>query len=207
MPETMPYMYWLCAIDPGTQKSALVLYPVVLAREKKQARVYGKIYDNAELLEVLRKTRNHDVHDVHDVHYVIEMTACYGMPVGHDVLETTVWIGRFLEAIESRYGLVDRMTRVEVKQLLCHRTAGVTDAVLRQRIIDMYGGRESAIGNKQAPGPLYDIKRDMWQALALAITWREKYTMGGKYEPALEARWRESTAAHRLPSTRKGNGK
>jgi len=52
-------------------------------------------------------------------------------------------------------------------------SARAKDQNIRQALIDRYGGKETAIGKKQNPGPLYGIKADEWQALGLAITFLE----------------------------------
>ena len=49
------------------------------------------------------------------------------------------------------------------------------------RPIDKFGGsKETAIGKKANPGPLYGVKKDIWAALAVAVTWAE--TNGENYE-------------------------
>ncbi len=103
---------------------------------------------------------------------VIEMIASYGRPVGAEVFETCVAIGKMLEILRDRRPQL--MYRREVTAQLCGPQKGVNDAVIRQRIIDMYGGKETAIGKKAKPGPLYEIKADVWQALALAIAFEQK---------------------------------
>jgi hypothetical protein len=46
-----------------------------------------------------------------------------------------------------------------------------TDANIRASLIDRYGpGKDSAIGSKRSPGPLYGLKGDEWSALAVALT-------------------------------------
>ena len=105
---------------------------------------------------------------------IIEMIACYGMPVGAETFETCVWIGRYIESLSRMEIATDRLTRVDVKQTLCHRVVGVNDSVVRQRLIDLYGGKETAIGRKKTPGPLYGIAGDEWQALAVATAWKVK---------------------------------
>lgn len=100
----------------------------------------------------------------------IEMIASYGMPVGKEVFDTCLWIGRFMEAWKARGGEVRLVYRREVKLFHCH-SARATDANIRAALIDRYGpGRELAIGTKRAPGPLYGIKGDEWSALAIALT-------------------------------------
>jgi hypothetical protein len=109
------------------------------------------------------------------VRVVIEMVACYGMPVGAEVFETCVWIGRYLEALGPNsvvdgYERVCRMKRQAVKLHLCHSNKA-NDATIRQALIDRFGPTKlEAIGNKAAPGPLYGVKADVWAALALAVT-------------------------------------
>jgi hypothetical protein len=102
---------------------------------------------------------------------VIEMIASYGMPVGKDVFETCLWVGRFVESVSCSYAL---MYRKDVKMHLCGSTRA-KDSNVRQALIDLYGpGKEKAIGKKKTPGPLYGIKKDMWAALAVAVTWSQR---------------------------------
>ena len=99
------------------------------------------------------------------------MVASYGMPVGAEVFETVFWIGRFYERHENEGGRVARVFRKDVKMHLCGQTKA-KDSNIRQALIDRYGpGKEKAIGLKKTPGPLYGIKGDEWQALALACYW------------------------------------
>lgn len=162
-------MRTVIAIDPGTTQSAFIVI------EGDTIHEHG-IIPNYELAEWLSggDTGEDGARWYSPTNLVIEMVASYGKAVGEEVFETCVWIGKFIRS----YGFEEYTTRIkrnEVKMHLCHATAKVTDAVIRQRIIDLYGGKKEAIGNKKNPGPLYGIKADVWQALALAITWREKY--------------------------------
>lgn len=104
-------------------------------------------------------------------HLAIEMIASYGMPVGKEVFETCVWVGRFIECWGGPFTLVYRR---DVKLHICGQ-ARANDANIRAALIDKFGpGKELAIGTKKAPGPLYGMKADTWSALAVAITYREK---------------------------------
>jgi hypothetical protein len=60
--------------------------------------------------------------------------------------------------------------RATVKAHLC-RSAKAKDSNVRQALIDLFGGKENAIGTKKTPGPLYGISGDVWAALAVAVTW------------------------------------
>jgi hypothetical protein len=44
------------------------------------------------------------------------------------------------------------------------------DPNIRPARVDRFGG-VAAIGRKAAPGPLYGISRDVWSALAIAVTY------------------------------------
>jgi hypothetical protein len=104
------------------------------------------------------------------------MIACYGMPVGATVFETCVWIGRFIEAWGDEF---TKVYRKETKMHLC-QTMRAKDSNIRQAIIDRYpatgGGKKPQIGTKAQPGPLYGVSKDVWAALAVAITFAETYS-------------------------------
>jgi hypothetical protein len=98
------------------------------------------------------------------------MIASYGMPVGREVFETCLWIGRFVEAWASRGGEYRLVYRREVKLHLCE-SVRANDANIRAALIDRFGpGKPAAIGTKKAPGPLYGLKGDEWAALGVALT-------------------------------------
>jgi len=149
------------AIDPGPTESAYIKL-----REGRPL-FYGKV-PNEMLLEAIPRYVGP---------LVIEQVACFGKPVGADILETVFWSGRFAQAWGKEF---HRIKRHEVKMHLCHATAKVTDAVIRQAIIDMFGGKDRAIGKKANPGPLYHIKADVWQALALGITFEQTRQLAAK---------------------------
>jgi hypothetical protein len=141
------------AIDPGTKQSGVCVFT--------DARIIeASIYENYDLKNWLAYERNKNV----DI--VIEMIASYGMAVGKETFETCVWIGRFDEAC----GGAERLFRKEVKLHLCGTTRA-KDTNIWQAIIDRYGGKESSVGNKKKPGPLYGVKSHARAALALGITW------------------------------------
>lgn len=148
------------AIDPGNEHSAVVRL------------VDGKPYEHAyetnrRLLAMLQEWRRPDVL------LAVEMIASYGMPVGREVFDTCVWIGRFLQAWGGRSTMVFRK---DVKLFLC-QSMRANDAIIRQALIDIFGpGREKAIGTKTAPGPLYGIHGDEWAALAVGVTVHHTYS-------------------------------
>lgn len=146
------------AIDPGTTHGAFVRYVDSRVLER------GKL-PNAELRGIVDNTdRPYDV-------LAIEMIASYGMPVGAEVFETCVEIGRLVERAE-RAPFAPRVVLVyrrDVKLHLCG-SPRAKDGNVRQALLDLYGGKDRAIGRKAAPGPLYGISADVWSALAIART-------------------------------------
>lgn len=163
-------------IDPGHTQSAVMLM--------QGDRIEFKgIFPNDHVRDLLDGNLPADV-------LLVEKVASYGMPVGSEVFETVFWSGRFVEAWLNRFGdvRVERMTRNEIKMALCHRTAKVSDSVIRQRLIDLYGpGKDRAIGTKKSQGPLYGVKADEWAALALVRAWMEVQTRAARLDPERKA--------------------
>ena len=152
----------LLAIDPGNIESAYVLYDSEAARPLRFAKL-----PNHDLLALFDEDLEIGAADS----FAVEMIASYGMPVGAEVFETCVWIGRFVERY-SREEATRLVYRREVKWHLCgefYRKA--KDAHVRQALLDKFGpGRELAIGKKASPGPLYGLTGDCWAALGVAVT-------------------------------------
>lgn len=148
----------LIAIDPGSEQSAIVW----IAHDG-----FPKKFDIMPNERLLEHIRGICAPETGWAHLAIEMIASYGMPVGAEVFETCVWIGRF---IESWDGPFTKIYRREVKSFLCGDSKA-KDGNIRQALIDRYGG-SSAIGTKKSPGPLYGISKDVWAALAVAVTWQ-----------------------------------
>lgn len=149
----------ILAIDPGNEYSAAVVLndagaPVEFWKEANE--------------EVLRRVTAIGRHFFPD-HLAIEMIASYGMPVGAEVFETCVWIGRFIQAWDGPY---TKVYRRDVKMFLCGNISA-KDGNIRQSLIDRFGGKERAIGRKKTPGPLHGFHDDLWAALAVGVTWRE----------------------------------
>ena len=126
---------------------------------------------------------------------VIEMVASYGMAVGASVFRTCVQIGRFEHACGRRR--FDEVYRADVKLTLCGNKRA-KDTHIKQAIVDMFGGKEKAIGGNKCktckgkgvvnrgtegciqcegtgwlnpPGPLLHVKSHAWSALAVALTY------------------------------------
>jgi hypothetical protein len=157
----------LLAIDPGNEQSAYVVIDP-LGKGINHLEMFGKV-PNAEMPVIVKRAIGFHGADT----AVIEMIGCYGMPAGAELFETCVFIGRLMEVCRN-YGLgeasIHRVKRQPVKLHLCH-SPRAKDGNVRQAIIDRYGGKEKAIGNKAKPGPLYGVANDVWAALALGLYW------------------------------------
>lgn len=139
----------LLAIDPGTTKSAWCTYDT----SKNPPSISAGILPNREMKNLVSL--------MGDQTLIVEMIASYGLPVGAEVFETCVWIGRFIEA---HGGLHRRVFRKEVKMHLCG-SLRAKDSAIRQRLIDLLGKP----GTKKNPGRTYGLATDMWAALSVAV--------------------------------------
>jgi len=148
----------IIAIDPGTERSAWV----VLDNGRLVTFAYSP---NADVVATLSEERRNPRFP--GARLAVEMMACYGKPVGREVFETCVWIGRFVEAFGGAAMMVYRQA---VKLHLCHSNRA-NDSTIRAALIDRFGpGRAAAIGTRRQHGPLYGVTGDVWQALAVAVT-------------------------------------
>lgn len=159
----------ILAIDPGNVESGYVLTDNNLKPILK-----GKI-KNEELLEKIRMDKFWWNSEDEEDHIAIEMIASYGMPVGMEVFETCVWIGRFIQAIgngiEPKY-----IYRKEEAMNLC-QSARANDATIKQALVDRFvpGQKNYGKGTKKAPGFFYEFSKDMWSAYAVAVTYYDKH--------------------------------
>ncbi len=142
----------ILAIDPGSTESAFVF-----------------LTDNYDIVH-FGKWKNHEVLNRardggHDT-LVIEMIASYGMPVGAEVFETCVWIGRFIQASNCK---VERLYRKEVKLHLCN-SVKAKDSNIIQALKDRFGDK----GTKSMPGFFYGFSKDIWQSMAAAVVYIDR---------------------------------
>lgn len=152
------------SVDPGTERSAWCLFNA----ETKTLERSG-LCPNDELLAAIGEIRAQVM--------VIEMFKSYGNVMGDSVLQTCVWIGRFIQQwvnknILGEYAL---MPRKAVVTHLCMNPRA-NDSNVRQALIDRFSagkGKDVAVGSKARPGPLYGVKNDIWSALAIAISWND----------------------------------
>lgn len=162
----------ILAIDPGTVESGFVIVEHD-GREITRVRGKGKMRNEVILNSLPCR--------IADCEIVCEMVASYGMPVGREVFETCVWIGRFLQAAAVRPEEQARQLvyRQEEKLTLCH-SQRANDAAIIQALVDRYayGTPNHGKGTKKQPGFFYGFAKDAWQAMAVAVTWMEREKEG-----------------------------
>ena len=109
---------------------------------------------------------------------VIEMVASYGMPVGKEVFDTCVWVGRFWQAFDDPEN-VSLIYRMEEKQMICHDSRA-KDTNIRQALIDRFAqhDKKNGKGTKKNPDWFYGFAADMWAAYAVGVTWLDKQQEG-----------------------------
>lgn len=156
------------AIDPGPKTSGVCLLEWKQGQQPEL--IMKDHYDNHDLIRHLRGGACHNL--------AIEGIQNYGMAVGNDVFQTLKFIGR-IEQVSDLYGKrLTEILRTQIKANICG-TASAKDPQVRRAIIarfcQWYDTTESQVqGKKAAPGPLYGVKKHIWSALALALTWFER---------------------------------
>jgi hypothetical protein len=90
-----------------------------------------------------------------------EMIECFGMPVGREVFQTVLQIGR-MQQVADWMRLIPRR---DIKLHLCGNMRA-KDPNVRQALIDKLG----PVGTMKQPGPCYGVSNHLWSALAVAVT-------------------------------------
>jgi hypothetical protein len=147
----------ILAIDPGPVESA---YALIDANTRKP--ILTAKHDNRQIAEWLAGPEL-----ISPCTVAIEMVASYGMPVGAEVFETCVWIGRFAERSPVTPQLIYRR---KVKLHHCN-SAKAKDANIVQALVDRFapGAPNKGKGTKREPGYFHGFTADIWQAYALAV--------------------------------------
>lgn len=146
-------------LDPGTTESAYVMYDgkaildMAIMANELLLESFGQLWTVSQPMVL-----------------AVEEFEAFGMAVGKEVFRTVLWSGRFIDRWETVQGCqVAMVTRRAVKLHICH-SSRATDANIRTQLLDLFGGKEAAVGTKKAPGPLHGVKSHLWSALALAVT-------------------------------------
>jgi hypothetical protein len=153
----------ILGIDPGPKQSAYVVWNW----RGNMIHSYG-ILDNNDFLFMVRNPTTtvptiyiNPAQLVEPLIPVIEMVQSFGMPVGKEIFETVLLVGRLVEIFAGEAKLVYRK---DIKIHFC-QTNRANDANIRRVLIDRFGEP----GTKKNKGMLYGIKKDSWSALAVAV--------------------------------------
>ena len=159
----------ILAIDPGNKQSAYV----VIDKDLKPIQ-FAKV-DNEKLMKLIKSGEFNGCN-----HLAIEMIASYGMAVGKTVFETCVWIGIFMEALKTEYGLkATWVYRKDVKMNVCNSTRA-KDSNVMQALIDRFAPntRNKGKGVKAEPVFFYGFRADVWSAFSVAVTYADMKERG-----------------------------
>lgn len=190
-------MRTLMAIDPGCHESAYVILDV----DSRRVLDYAKA-PNAEVLSILRSGH---LYFCLDQLAVETLAGSYGQAVGIETMDTAVWVGRYIEAWECQ-GYPEAI-RIFRKTAVTHVTgnAKASDSHVRQALIDRWGGNSVALarpvvckeckkqraksalwhcgtGLCSSAGPLVGVSKDVWAALAVAVTAADQARSGSEKE-------------------------
>ena len=154
----------ILGIDPGTYRSAYVVW-----RPRDFILVDKGWPENDEMIDIIKGFQSAPPQSYIASRMIVEMVGHYGtgMATGKTTYETCVWIGRFIQAWQGKYGS-ELILRKTVVTQLCGVATGA-DANVRQALIDRYG----PTGTKKNPGRLYGVKTHIWQALGVAVAWAD----------------------------------
>lgn len=153
------------AIDPGNVQSAYALMDnqyTILSKGKSS---------NEEVMDCMNQT----LRIRQSVTVVIEKVACYGMPVGREVFDTCEWIGRFSQQANSIGCTVEYIFRMDEKMNLCHNSKA-KDGNIRTALIERFAKHDlkNGKGTKKNPDVFYGVSKDIWAAIAVAVTYLDK---------------------------------
>lgn len=143
----------ILSIDPGTTQSGYV------AIETANWKVIscGKV-DNAEMRRIVKE-------EYYDA-ICCEMVASYGRPVGQEIFDTCLQIGRIQQIVENANMELDLVLRRQVKKHILGKASGkeANDSAIRKALIERFGAEYCK-----------DFKADIMAAFAVAVTWIDEY--------------------------------
>lgn len=154
----------ILAIDVGTTESGCAI--MQFEKDDIDLIIFGKMA-NENLMQIVK-------HQDYD-QLVYEQFQSFGMAVGESTIESILWNGRFIQAAIDRHIPVERVYRKEEKLCLCN-SLKAKDSNIRQALIDRYAktDKKNGRGTKKAPDVFYGVSKDVWSAIAVGVTWKEK---------------------------------
>lgn len=163
----------ILAIDPGNVESAYVL----IEHDGEKITGVGECgkVENHEMLEIIYYA---DAAGYIEMAY--EQVSNYGQVVGSTVFDTCFWCGRFVERAKG-FGKIEPILRREEKMYLCGRVAA-KDKDIIAALVDRFapGQPNYGKGTKKNPGFFRGFSADIWQAMAVGVTYFDKHVKGVK---------------------------
>jgi hypothetical protein len=156
-------------VDPGQRDSAYVIL------EKKQGNEWvvqaEDILENSLLRDLVRAFLVYA--SAHSIYIVIEKMVNYNQKVGASTFDTIEWIGRFKQSWEheAHWLEIESMPRRAAVGHLCEFGKSGSDKYVREALIKRFGDP----GTEAAPGVLYGFSNHLWSALAIAVTYVDKF--------------------------------
>ncbi len=127
------------------------------------------LIDNNQFIRYFKKTIKE--YKKNDLFVAIEGLECLGQIVGKNVFDTAYFIGRLMQICADNKVTTKIIYRKEEKIVICHDLFA-NDSKIRQILIDEFGDK----GSKKNPGFFYGFSKDIWNAFAVAVVYRDKYT-------------------------------
>lgn len=161
----------ILAIDPGNVYSAYVLVEDDLSAIVQKEKLLNE--------ELLKKVTD-EFAKLPISHCAIERICSYGMPVGQEVFDTCVYIGRLMDRIESSLHLCSTLIRRKDEKICICMDSKANDRTIVNALVDEFapGTPNHGKGYKKEPGYFYGFKADIWQAFAIAVTYHRAYIAG-----------------------------
>lgn len=157
----------MIGIDPGPDHCGFVLYDWT----------HRKVLDSDQakpIDEVLRLITPSQWYGYPEV--AIERFQSGGKVLSADSIRTIENVGKLWQKTLDGSMTAYPLYRREVLKILDVSGEGTRDAMIRQRLIEMFGGsRATAVGTAKKPGPLFGVVGHSWQALAVAVAAVERY--------------------------------
>jgi len=147
------------AIDAGDTLSGFA----ILEAKDKLLRIPGELtfgkVSNEEILTLIKRWSG-------KCEFAIEFPYPKNNVVPFEVFAMTAWVGRMEQVILDCGVKSARIFRHREKSVMC-RSGSANDSQIRASVIDLLGGK----GTKENPGPTFGVSADVWQAIAVGITY------------------------------------
>lgn len=175
----------ILAIDPGTTQSAYALL-----NDAYQVLSADKV-ENSVMMDIIASTPGIDAVIIEDMEPRYPRNGkdsnAAGAIVGASTYTTLKWMGKFDLTAQVRgiavywiYRRDERAALIRKKELPADAPKHA-DGQIRAALIARFAVHDKANGKgtKATPDTFYGVSGDMWQAIAVGVTWLDKQRTGG----------------------------